>query len=99
VNVVDSSGTTVDRAWWALPELNEALARRDVRAIYRFLRTRGFSQARIAALTGQNQSEVSAILTHGRQVTAYDVLVRIADGLSIPRGLMGLAYTSPTSPS
>ena len=59
-----------------------------------FLHQRGFSQTRIAALTGQNQSEVSAILTHGRQVNAYDVLARIADGLSIPRGLMGLAYTT-----
>jgi tetratricopeptide (TPR) repeat protein len=36
-------------------------------------------------------SEVSEILK-GRQVMSYDVLVRIAEGLGIPRGLMGLAY-------
>jgi hypothetical protein len=38
------------------------------------------------------QSEVSEILS-GRQVIAYDVLVRVAEGFGIPRGLMGLAYT------
>ena len=42
-------------------------------------------------MTGQSQPEVSAIM-HGRRVMAYDVLVRIADGLGIPRGLMGLAF-------
>jgi transcriptional regulator with XRE-family HTH domain len=38
-----------------------------------------------------SQSEVSEILK-GRQVMSHDVLVRIAEGLGIPRGLMGLAY-------
>jgi hypothetical protein len=38
---------------------------------------------------------VSEILK-GRQVIAYDVLARIADGLGIPRGYMGLAYDGAT---
>jgi predicted XRE-type DNA-binding protein len=97
VNVSDSHGARVDSSWWNRPDLQEALASRDITAIFHFLRGRGFSQTRIAALTGQNQSEVSAILAHGRQVTAYDVLVRIADGLNIPRGLMGLAYLAPVA--
>jgi len=50
---------------------------------------------RIAELVGQSQSQVSEILA-GRQVIFYDVLVRIADGLGIPRGWMGLAYDAIT---
>jgi transcriptional regulator with XRE-family HTH domain len=49
------------------------------------------SQRRIAAMTGQSQSEISEILS-GRRVVSYDVLLRIADGLGVPRGLMGLAH-------
>ena len=97
VNVSDSHTMQVDPAWWTRPELLDALAGRDMGVVYQFLRGRGFSQTRIAALTGQNQSEVSAILAYGRQVTAYDVLARIADGLDIPRGLMGLAYIAPVA--
>jgi hypothetical protein len=46
-------------------------------------------------LTGQSQPEISDILK-GRQVMAYDLLARIADGLAIPRGLLGLAYDGQT---
>jgi tetratricopeptide (TPR) repeat protein len=97
VNVSDSHNAQVDPSWWTRPDLQDALAARDIGAVYQFLRGRGFSQTRIAALSGQNQSEVSAILAHGRQVTAYDVLARIADGLGIPRGLMGLAHIAPVA--
>jgi hypothetical protein len=51
------------------------------------------SQASIALATGQRQSEVSEII-HGRQVQSVSVLERIADGLGVPRGCMGLAFTS-----
>ncbi len=71
--------------------MRDALRRRDLMAVYRRLSTQGFSQRRIANLTGQSPSEIYEIVK-GRQVMAYDVLVRIADGLSIPRGYMGLAY-------
>ncbi|GAA0508277.1 XRE family transcriptional regulator [Saccharopolyspora subtropica] len=76
--------------------MRDALARRDVSEIYRQLRRHGVSQRQIAASTGQSQSEVSEILK-GRQVMAYDVLARIADGLGIPRGYMGLAYDGATA--
>jgi transcriptional regulator with XRE-family HTH domain len=69
-----------------------ALARRDIGRVFRLLHRVGMSQRAIAAHTGQKQSEVSEILD-GRQVVAYDVLVRIAAGLDVPRGQMGLAYT------
>src|ERR1700742_5294348 len=78
--------------------MRDALSGRDVSQIYRLLRRKGVSQRQIAALTGQSQSEVSEILK-GRQVMAYDVLARIADGLGIPRGYMGLAYDEATATS
>jgi transcriptional regulator with XRE-family HTH domain len=42
----------------------------DVAALYRWLQKHGWTQAQIAAETGQTQPEVSAILG-GRQVQAY----------------------------
>jgi transcriptional regulator with XRE-family HTH domain len=83
----------IDPVWWERSDLRAALAVRDISAVYRALRDVGISQRQIAALTGQSQSEVSEILT-GRQVMAYDVLERIAEGLSIPRELMGLSRWS-----
>lgn len=80
---------------WEDNEMREALAARRVSSVYRLLRVHGISQRQIAAMTGQSQSEVSEILK-GRQVMAYDVLARIADGLRIPRGYMGLAYDEAT---
>ena len=69
--------------------MREAVQVRDFTTIYRLLQNRGYSQQRIAALTGQSQPEVSAII-HGRKVMAYDVMLRIVDGLGIPRGPAGL---------
>ncbi|MQA11418.1 MAG: helix-turn-helix domain-containing protein [Pseudonocardiaceae bacterium] len=80
---------------WERSEMRQALAGREVSAVYRLLRRVGISQRQIAAMTGQSQSEVSEILK-GRQVMAYDVLARIADGLGVPRGYMGLAYDEAT---
>ncbi|WP_157440381.1 helix-turn-helix domain-containing protein [Actinokineospora inagensis] len=84
-----------DPAIWDQPIVRSALAERDMVTVYRALKRHGVSQRRIALLTGQAQPEVSAI-ARGRQVMTYDVLARIADGLGIPRGFMGLAYI-PTS--
>lgn len=74
------------------PELRAALRERNMQLVIRLLQRYGLSQRRIAALLGQQQSEISAILCGRRQVTSYDVLVRIAEGLGVPRGWMGLAY-------
>ena len=75
-----------------------AYGARQVSTIYTLLRRKGVSQRQIAAMTGQSQSEVSEILK-GRQVMAYDVLVRIADGLGVPRGYMGLAHDEGGPPA
>jgi transcriptional regulator with XRE-family HTH domain/tetratricopeptide (TPR) repeat protein len=74
-----------------LPSMRVALAERDITKLYKILTRQGVLQRSIAVLTGQSQSEVSEII-NGRQVMGYDVLVRIANGLGIPRGMMGLAY-------
>jgi transcriptional regulator with XRE-family HTH domain len=71
-------------------ELMPSLAVRDVGALFWWLHRRGWSQTQIGAMTGQSQPEVSAIM-HGRQVQAYSVVVRVADGLGIPRGYFGMS--------
>ncbi|MBB5158652.1 helix-turn-helix domain-containing protein [Saccharopolyspora phatthalungensis] len=76
---------------WGHPDAHAILGRRDISALYRLLNSRGVSQSRIAMRTGQNQSEVHDIM-RGRKVLSYALLERIAEGLSIPRGLMGLPY-------
>ena len=96
MSIIGTGGSPVTPDVWEDREMRDALARRDVSEIYRQLRRRGISQRQIAASTGQSQSEVSEILK-GRQVIAYDVLARIADGLGIPRGYMGLAYDGATA--
>jgi transcriptional regulator with XRE-family HTH domain/tetratricopeptide (TPR) repeat protein len=99
VNAIGYQRDGVDPEEWDRPDMREALAVRDITRVYRLLQKIGFSQQRIAALTGQSQPEVSAII-HGRKVMAYDVLSRICDGLGAPRGYMGLAYDkeTPTGP-
>jgi len=74
-------------------DVRATLAERDIGGLFRVLRDdAGLTQRTIAELTGQSQSEVSEILK-GRRVLAYDVLVRICEGLGVPRELMG----SPTA--
>jgi transcriptional regulator with XRE-family HTH domain len=74
------------------------LAERDIASVYRLLQRHGVSQRAIAARTGQAQSEVSEIIAGPRQVSAYDLLVRIADGLAIPRGWLGVAHDESSQP-
>ena len=81
------------------PELRAATADRDILTMYRLLQRYGFSQRRIAALTGQSQSEISDILKGGRKIRNYDLLLRIADGLGLPRGWMGLAHDTAAHPT
>lgn len=95
MDVTGSPVSTIPGEVWDLPDMRAALAERDISGMYRQLRRQGVSQRQIAAKTGQSQSEVSEILK-GRQVMAYDVLARIADGLGVPRGYMGLAYDEAT---
>ena len=81
----------IDPALYRQDDMRRILGERDIAALYRVLKDAGVTQRQIAELTGQSQSEVSEILG-GRTVLSYDLLVRIAVGLRIPRGLMGLSY-------
>src|ERR1041385_1024001 len=96
MNSIGSQSSSITQEAWEDQEMRSALAAREVSTIYKLLRRKGVSQRQIAAMTGQSQSEVSEILK-GRQVMAYDVLLRIADGLGVPRGYMGLAYDEVTA--
>ncbi|MGW4830495.1 helix-turn-helix domain-containing protein [Amycolatopsis japonica] len=98
MNTAGSGDRVIDPALWDDPVMRRALHGRDIGAVFALLKRHGVSQRRISALTGQSQSEVSEIV-NGRQVMAYDVLQRIAAGLGVPRGLMGLAYTPDTEVS
>jgi hypothetical protein len=80
-----------DHEVWQREDMRAALAGHQIASVYRILQRYGISQRRIAAATGQSQSEVSEIIG-GRRVVAYDVLLRISKGLQLPRGYLGLAY-------
>jgi transcriptional regulator with XRE-family HTH domain len=86
----------VDPSLWQRADMRVALAGRDIAGVFRILQKAGISQRHIAALTGQSQSEISEILA-GRQVVSYDVLARIADGLGVARGSLGMAYDDATA--
>ena len=71
MNVTHASEQAIGLAVWERPQMRQALAGRDIATVYLLLQRVGVSQRRIAALTGQSQSEVSEIL-NGRQGLAYD---------------------------
>lgn len=75
---------------WEGQSLAAILARRDIAAIFGFLHARGYSYSVLGSLSGLTPARIGEIAKGTRQVTAYDVLERIAIGLSIPRAAMGL---------
>jgi transcriptional regulator with XRE-family HTH domain len=82
----------IDPHIWERPELQDALADQDFRMIFDYLaRHEGLSQHQLAKLLGRSQSQISEIVS-GRRVQAYGVIVDFAKRLSIPRGLLGVAY-------
>jgi transcriptional regulator with XRE-family HTH domain len=85
-----AGGTSpVDPAFLVRPEVRAALGGHDIGALFRMLGDHGWTQRTIATVTKMPQSSVSEIVK-GRRVSDYRVLVRIADGLGIPRELMHL---------
>jgi hypothetical protein len=86
-----------DPRWWPSESfdgcpLRLILRERDITSVFRFLKIRGWSRSAIAAATGMSETRVRAICQARQRVTSYDVLARVADGLLIDRGLLGLAY-------
>jgi hypothetical protein len=80
--------------------MRTALSERDMGAVIRiFRRWTGASQTDISVLTGVPQPDVSDLERGARHVTAMELFERFADGLCIPRPLLGLAERQPdTSP-
>ena len=81
------------------PTMRAALARRDLKTVYQRLNAAGLSYRTLASLTGQAPSEIYTVLHKGRQVSSYDVLVRIADGLGMTRAQLGVSYGEKSSPA
>ncbi|MEV0134688.1 hypothetical protein AB0H83_40285 [Dactylosporangium sp. NPDC050688] len=92
----------VDPAWWVTGTwdgrpIGVFLAKRDVATIFRFVHARGISYNAIGALVGLSANRVAEIAKDVRQVTAYEVLERVAVGLQIPRPAMGVGLLESES--
>lgn len=87
---------------WQTRDLRNALAGRDVGALFRLTqRYSGASQAQLATAVGLTQSRVNEVINGRRQVLRLDVLERIAVGLQMPdpaRQLFGLAPHATVAP-
>jgi transcriptional regulator with XRE-family HTH domain len=77
---------------WTSATVRHILMTHDIAALFRLMRSSGWTQRAIADRVGMRQGDVSDIL-HGRKVMSVTLLERIAEALYIPRGLMGLAYS------
>jgi tetratricopeptide (TPR) repeat protein len=81
--------------FWSRPAVSEALASRDVGALFGLLwRYTGMSQTRIGMATGHAQGRVSDIIHGTHRVQHHSVFTRIADGLDMPahaRAVLGLS--------
>jgi hypothetical protein len=85
---------------WERADMRAALAQRDMGAVIRiFRRWTGASQTDISVLTGVPQPDVSDLERQTRHVTAMELFERFADGLGIPRPLLGLAERHPDASS
>ncbi|PRY01686.1 helix-turn-helix domain-containing protein [Allonocardiopsis opalescens] len=87
-------------AWaWNREATRRMLRGRDIAALLRFAQQYGgASQSRIAAATGMAQGRISEIANGKKVVTLFDVIERIADGLTMPdecRMALGLAPRNP----
>jgi transcriptional regulator with XRE-family HTH domain len=107
----------VEPEWWTSGSIDgvampDALAGRDIGAVFRFLHQRGWSWAAIAQATDIGEQRVREIANGKRRVENYDVYVRVAVGLNIPRGYLGVglrladgdgtltgAVTAPAAPA
>lgn len=85
----------IDPSWWDTENigdvpLREVLARHDMRALFQFLHRRGVSWGAISRATDIGEQRVREIANGRRRIESYDVYVRIAVGLNIPREYLGV---------
>lgn len=89
--------------FWRRPDVVAALERRDMGALLRRYRgVTGASQTDVGMLVGLAQSHVSSLERGRRRITSLELFERLADGLGIPRSLLGLdgppGATAPSDP-
>ncbi|MFT9665839.1 hypothetical protein ACMZ5F_02725 [Streptomyces rhizosphaericola] len=73
-------------------DLRAALIEHDFAAVFTLIKKwGGLSQNRIASACRLTPGKVCTIISGAQRVTSFDVVCRIADGLRIPGGLLGLA--------
>ncbi|WP_424922049.1 helix-turn-helix domain-containing protein [Streptomyces sp. wa53] len=73
-------------------DVRAALIEHDFAAVFTLIKKwGGLSQNRIASACQLTPGKVSTIISGAQRVTSFDVVCRIADGLRIPGGLLGLA--------
>ncbi|MFF0139647.1 helix-turn-helix domain-containing protein [Streptomyces sp. NPDC005227] len=73
-------------------DIRRALAEHDFAAAFALIKKwGGLSQNRIAVACQLTPGKVSTIISGQQQVTSFDVICRIADGLRIPGHMVGLA--------
>jgi transcriptional regulator with XRE-family HTH domain/tetratricopeptide (TPR) repeat protein len=91
----------VSLAFWRQDEVQTALARHDVGALFRmFLAAHpDCTQTQLALLTEHDRSEISNLVrgTRSGRIGDIDVLTRIADGLQMPDDSRVLAGLAPAS--
>ncbi|MDH6112014.1 hypothetical protein P3T36_005009 [Kitasatospora sp. MAP12-15] len=76
----------------AREDLRAALAEHDFASAFSLIKKYGgLSQNRIASACQLTPGKVSTVISGDQHVTSYDVITRIADGLSIPGDLLGLS--------
>lgn len=85
-------------------DVKRALAEHDFAAAFALIKKwGGLSQNRIASACQLTPGKVSTIISGQQQVTSFDVICRIADGLRIPGNMVGLATrpweTQPAAPA
>jgi len=85
-------------------DLQRALREHDFAAGFRIIKQYGgLSQNKIALACGLTPGKVSTIMSGSAQITTYEVLCRVADGLRIPGDILGLATrpweTEPETPA
>ncbi|TQN28679.1 hypothetical protein FHX37_4039 [Haloactinospora alba] len=84
---------------WKREETRRILRDRDMAGLLRFAQKYGgASQTKLATVTGIAQGRVSEIMNGHKNMTAFGVIERVADGLDMPdpeRMLLGLAPQNP----
>ncbi|WFE60607.1 hypothetical protein [Micromonospora sp. WMMD712] len=84
-------GRVFPRHLLELPQIIHALAKRDFTPVFAAAKAAGLSYNAIAAACEMKTERVSLIARGSATVTSIDTVERIADGLHIPGGMVGLA--------